>query len=483
MTAAAGRIESAGSSVKADSLVGQLREALGAGRVLTDAADMAPFLTDWRRRFTGAAEAVVFPATVRQAAAAVHACALHGASIVPQGGNTGLSGGATPDASRRNVVISTRRLCAVRAIDLSNDTITVEAGCTLQALRDAAQSAGRLFPLSLASQGSCTIGGNLATNAGGTQVLQFGNARDLTLGLEVVLADGSVWSGLRGLRKDNSGYDLKQLFIGSEGTLGLITAATLKLFAQPRGRLTALASVGSIGDAIALLRRMRSIAGPTLTAFELMSGECLRAVAAMAVPVRLPFHPPGPWNVLLEVSDYESEAHAETVIETGLDAAAGAPVGEAVLARSLADSDGLWRVREAIPEAQARSGGNVKHDISLPLDEMAGFVERTGRQLNDAFEWAQPVVFGHLGDGNLHYNVGCRPGVPAQRAFDHEDGINRIVYDAVQRCGGSFSAEHGLGQLKRSAAARFKPAIELELMRSVKNALDPSGRMNPGKML
>jgi FAD/FMN-containing dehydrogenase len=453
--------------VETDTLVGQLRKALGAGQVVTAAHDMAPFLTDWRHRYTGTAEAVVFPATAQQASLAIRACAQHGAAVVPQGGNTGLSGGATPEAGRRSIVVSTRRLCAIRALDLANDTVTVEAGCTLQALRDAAQSAGRLFPLSLAAQGSCTIGGNLATNAGGTQVLQFGNARDLTLGLEVVLADGSIWNGLRGLRKDNSGYDLKHLFIGSEGTLGLITAATLKLFALPRARLTAMACVAGIDDAIALLHRLRSIAGPTLTAFELMSGECLQAVSSMPAPVRLPFDPPGAWNVLVEVSDYESEAHAGALIETGLDRDAGAPVQQVVLARSLADSDRLWRVREAIPEAQARSGGNVKHDISLPLDAMAAFVQQTGQQLRDEYEWVQPVVF----------------GVAAQQAFDHEAGINRIVYDAVQRHGGSFSAEHGLGQLKRAAAVKYKSALELELMRSVKNALDPSGRMNPGKML
>jgi FAD/FMN-containing dehydrogenase len=296
-----------------------------------------------------------------------------------------------------------------------------------------------------------------------------------------VLADGSIWDGLRGLRKDNSGYDLKHLFIGSEGTLGIITAATLKLFARPRARLTALASVSSLGDAIVLLKRLRSVAGPTLTAFEVMSRECLRAVAAMAVPVRVPLDPPGEWNVLVEVSDYEGEVHAQEVIEAGLDAGRGAPVQQAIVASSIAESEGLWRLREAIPEAQARSGGNVKHDISLPLASMAEFVRDTHQRLQDEFAWAQPVVFGHLGDGNLHYNVGGKTGVAAQRAFEHEEAINRIVYDSVQRFGGSFSAEHGVGQLKRAAAARYKSPIEL--MRALKNALDPSGRMNPGKML
>jgi FAD/FMN-containing dehydrogenase len=460
-----------------------LNDAVGAAHVLTEHGDTAPFLTDWRRRFTGRADAVVLPATTAETAAVLLACSRHGAAVVPQGGNTGLSGGATPDADARSVVVCTRRMNRVREIDTFNDTITVEAGCTLQAVRDAAEAQARLFPLSLASQGSCTIGGNLATNAGGTQVLQFGNARELTLGLEVVLPDGQVWSGLRGLRKDNSGYDLKQYFIGAEGTLGVITAATLKLFAQPRCRLTALASVASVQAAVELLRRMRSVAGPGLTAFELMSAPSLQAVAATIPGRRLPIDPPGAWNVLVELSDQENEAHAQGLLEIGLDAAGGAPVEQAVLAGSLADAARLWQLRESIPEAQARAGGNVKHDISLPLSTIAEFVRDTDRRILREFDWAQPVVFGHLGDGNLHYNIGCRPGIAPSVAFDHEAPLNRIVYDAVQRCGGSFSAEHGLGQLKRDAALRYKSAVEIGLMRAIKNAVDPAGRMNPGKVL
>jgi FAD/FMN-containing dehydrogenase len=350
----------------------------------------------------------------------------------------------------------------IRQIDVEDDTITVEAGCTLQAVRDAAESAGRLFPLSLAAQGSCTIGGNLATNAGGTQVLQFGNARELALGLEVVL---------------------KQTFVGSEGTLGVITAATLKLFARPRSRLTALAGLQSIEDAVALLKRMRSVAGPALTAFELMSQDSLHPVASMLGLKRFPMEPMAPWTALLEISDHQDESHARSLLEAGLDATAGAPVIDAVLARTLAESDHLWRLREAIPEAQVRAGGNVKHDISLPVSSIAAFVRETGARLTQEFDWAQPMVFGHLGDGNLHYNVGCRASIPAQTAFDHESALNEIVYEAVFRRGGSFSAEHGLGQLKLAAAARYKSAIERALMRSIKDALDPRGRMNPGKML
>jgi FAD/FMN-containing dehydrogenase len=470
-------------AVSTPPLIAQLIDAVGPTQVLTGAADMAPFLTDWRNRFTGRADAVVLPATTAEAAAAVRACSRHSAAVVTQGGNTGLCGGATPAQEGRSVVLSTRRMNRILEIDPRNDTITVQAGCTLQAVQDAARDAGRLFPLSLAAQGSCTIGGNLATNAGGTQVLRYGNTRDLALGLEVVLADGRVWEGLRGLRKDNTGYDLKQAFIGSEGTLGVITAATLKLFATPRSRLTALAGLESIEGAIALLQRMRSIAGPTLTAFELMSRESLHPVAAVLGLKRFPFEPLTPWLVLLEISDHEDEQHALALLERGLDADAGAPVVEAALGHSLAASEQLWRLRETIPEAQARAGGNVKHDISLPLARISDFVQETGERLARRFDWAQVLVFGHLGDGNLHYNVGPSPGESPQKVFDHEQALNEIVYDAVAARGGSLSAEHGLGQLKRDMAARYKSPIELELMRAIKFAVDPDGRMNPGKLL
>ncbi len=465
------------------SFIAQLTGAVGPRNVLIEPGDMAPFLTDWRRRFTGRADAVVLPATTRETADVVLACVRHGTAIVTQGGNTGLCGGATPAPDGHSIVLNTRRMNRVLEVDPENDTITVQAGCTLQAVRDAAQDAGRLFPLSLAAQGSCTIGGNLATNAGGTQVLRYGNARELALGLEIVLPSGQVWNGLRGLRKDNSGYDLKQLFIGSEGTLGVITAATLKLFPLPRSCVTALAGLESVESAIVLLQRMRSIAGPTLTAFELMSRESLQPVAAVLGLTRFPFEPLTPWVVLLELSDHQDEPHARSLLEAGLDPDAGAPIVDAVVSRSLAESEQLWRLRETIPEAQARAGGNVKHDISLPLRHMSDFVRDANERLARQFDWAQPAVFGHLGDGNLHYNVGCRAGVSPQTAFDHEQALNAIVYDAVAQYRGSFSAEHGLGQLKREAAARYKSAIELELMRSVKLALDPDGRMNPGKLL
>jgi FAD/FMN-containing dehydrogenase len=466
-------------------LLDHLRDVVGAPQVLTAAADMAPYLTDWRKRYTGAAQAVVRPGTTAEVAAVVRACAESDAPIVPQGGNTGLVGGGTPDATGRAVVLSLARMNRVREIDTANDTITAEAGCILQAVQEAALARGRLFPLSLAAEGSATLGGNLSTNAGGTQVLRYGNARDLTLGLEVVLASGEIWPGLRGLRKDNTGYDLKQLFIGAEGTLGVITAATLKLYPLPRARLTALAAVVSLASAVALLDRARAAAGSTLTGFELMSAECMRRVARELPQVRLPLPPTAaPWFALLELSDHEDEAHAANVLERLLQAAFDAGEAcDAVVARSLAEARALWQIRESIPEAQVRAGGNVKHDIALPVSRIAGFVAATDAALQAAFPWIQPVVFGHLGDGNLHYNMAVRDGHPVSVAFAHEAQINRIVHDAVAAAGGSISAEHGLGQMKREEVRRHKPEIELRMMRAVKQALDPRGLMNPGKLL
>lgn len=465
-------------------LVGELRAAIGSAHVLTDDADTAPYLTDWRKRYRGRALAVARPATTDEVARVVRLCAAARAPMVPQGGNTGLVGGATPDASGRAVVVCLRRLNRVRAIDADNDTITVEAGCVLQAIQQAAAEHDRLFPLSLAAEGSATIGGNLSTNAGGTAVLRYGNARELALGLEVVLADGQIWDGLRGLRKDNTGYDLKDLFIGAEGTLGIITAAVLKLYPKPRAQATALAALPSLAAAVDLLERARAAAGATLTGFELMSDACLATVAAELPHLSQPLQGRAPWFVLIELSDHESETHATATLESLLGAAIEAGVaGDAVVAQSLVEARALWALREGIPEAQARSGGNVKHDIALPISAIPGFVERTNAALAARFAWIRPYTFGHLGDGNLHYNFGTQPGVPIAQAFAEEATINRIVHDAVAACGGSISAEHGLGQLKRGEIARYKSPVELALMRRIKQALDPLGLMNPGKVL
>jgi len=464
-------------------LLQALAAAVGEANVLTgDAAQ--PYLTDWRNRYRGRAQAVVRPGSTAEVAAVVRACGEARAPMVPQGGNTGLVGGGTPDDSGNAVVVSLQRLNRVRSIDTANDTITVEAGCVLQAVQEAARQHRRLFPLSLAAEGSATIGGNLATNAGGTQVLRYGNARDLALGLEVVLADGEIWNGLRGLRKDNTGYDLKHLFIGAEGTLGIITAATLKLYPLPAAQMTALAALPSIDAATRLLERARAAAGSALTAFEVMGRITLQHAVDTLPRLRAPLPLTQPWFALLEVSDAESEAHAATVFERLLAESLDAgDVVDAAVARSLAEAQALWQLREGIPEAHARRGGNVKHDISLPVSRIAEFVEDTNAALRRRFSWIEPIVFGHLGDGNLHYNMGTVPGTPIDVAFAHEREINDLVNDAVHARGGSISAEHGLGQLKREAITRYKPPPELEMMRRIKRALDPLGLMNPGKVI
>jgi len=459
-----------------------------AGRLLTEAADLEPFLVDWRRRYFGRALAVAMPDTVDDVAAVVRWCAEQRVAIVPQGGNTGLSGAATPDDTGRSIVLSLARLKRVRAVDTVNDSITVEAGCTLAEVRAAAQAAGRLFPLSLPSEGSCTIGGNLSTNAGGAAVLRYGNARELCLGLEVVTADGEIWNGLRGLRKDNTGYDLRDLFVGSEGTLGVITAATLKLYPQPAAQVTAMAALDGAHAALRLLGMARSALGSSLTAFELISELCIELVQRHFPGHRRPFAQASPYYVLLETSDSESEQHASAGFEALMQRALEAGVvRDAVVATSGAQSRALWALRELISEAQALTGKNIKHDISVPISSIADFVEQTNARLEARFPGIRMVVFGHLGDGNLHYNV----SPPADRCGPQDEAgflalqpaINRVTHDAVNAFQGSISAEHGLGQLRRDESARYKSAVEMALMRRVKQAFDPSGIMNPGKVL
>lgn len=465
-------------------LIATLREIVAPENVLVEQRDVEPYLIDWRKRYRGSALAVVRPGDTTAVARVAAACAAARAPMVAQGGNTGLVGGGTPDASGSAVVISLQRMNRIRAVDRENDTMTVEAGCVLQALQEAARGHDRLFPLSLAAQGSATIGGNLATNAGGTQVLRYGNTRDLTLGLEVVLASGEVWNGLRALRKDNTGYDLKQLFIGSEGTLGIITAATLKLFALPRAQVTAFAALPSLPDAARLLERARARAGASLTACEVMAAGCIGRALHELPQLRAPLPLQWPWFALLEISDHESEAHAAGLLEALLEEAIESGcVADSVVATSGGQAKSLWQVREAIPEAHAKAGGNVKHDISLPVSSIPEFVASTNAALAARFPWIEPAVFGHLGDGNLHYNMGTRQGTPIATAFAHESEINEIVHDAVVQRGGSISAEHGIGQLKRATLPRYKSALEMKLMLAVKQALDPLNLMNPGKML
>lgn len=464
--------------------IDQCRAAIGAPHVLTEAADMAGYLTDWRRRFTGRARAVLRPGSTEEVAALVRLCSQFEVPIVPQGGNTGLVLGSVPDQRGDAVVLSLARMNRVRALDTINNTITVEAGCILQQVQDTAAEAGRLFPLSLAAEGSCTIGGNLATNAGGTAVLRYGNMRELCLGLEVVTPQGEVWDGTRGLRKDNTGYDLRDLYIGAEGTLGVITAATLKLFPRPRAQLTALAAIDSPESALRLLELVQKGCGPALTAFELMSDFCLRLVTKHFPDMRVPFAQAHAQYVLLELSDSESEEHANALLESVIGSALEQEIiADAVVASSLAQSRALWNLREHIPLAQAEEGKNIKHDISVPISHIADFIRTTDALLLQQFPGTRMVTFGHLGDGNLHYNVSPPESMDPDAFIVRQEEINRVVHDSVHRFGGSISAEHGIGSLKRDEIRLYKSEIELRLMHHIKQALDPAGIMNPGKVL
>jgi FAD/FMN-containing dehydrogenase len=468
------------------SVLKQLQDIVGAEQVLTGEA-MTPYLVDWRGRYRGQALAVLRPASTQEVAAVVKVCVSTKTPIVPYGGNTSMCGGATPDETGHAVVICLARLNKVRSIDTDNDTMTVEAGCILQSVQEAARGADRLFPLSLAAEGSCTIGGNLATNAGGTQVLRYGNTRDLALGLEVVTAEGEIWNGLRGLRKDNTGYDLRDLFIGSEGTLGIITAATLKLYPLPVAQRTAMLALNSLEDAITVLSRARAGFGASLTGFEVMMGPVLQAVVKLFPQQRLPFEGPSaqsPWFALLELSDSESAEHAQARFEAVLGAAIeDGLVTDAAIAENIAQSKAMWHLRESIPLAEAELGKSIKHDVSIPISSIGTFVKVTNAALQQRFPGIQHIVFGHLGDGNLHYNVARAPNQTEQELLASQYDVYQLVHDSVHAHAGSISAEHGVGQLKRDELTRYKSALELKLMKQIKTALDPHGLMNPGKVL
>ncbi|KPF66862.1 hydroxyacid dehydrogenase [beta proteobacterium AAP99] len=469
-----------------EGVLAALAEIVGTANVITG-ADAAPYLTDWRKRFTGAALAVVRPATAEEVARVVRLTARHGLAVVPQGGNTGLCGGATPDAGSRNIVLSTSRLNRVRSVDVLNNTMILEAGVPLAHAQEAAREAGRLFPLSLAAEGSATIGGNLSTNAGGTQVLRYGNARELCLGLEVVTAEGEIWSGLNALRKNNTGYDLRDLFIGAEGTLGVITAACVKLFPRPQSEGTALVALRSVENALALLDLAQQHAASTLTGFELFSDFCLSLVERHFSDHRSPFAARHDWHVLIEISNHQAAESASTLLEHLLETALAAGlIEDAVIAQSGTQAAELWELREHISEAQAAEGKNIKHDISVPISRIAEFVRETDALLAQRFPGMRMVTFGHLGDGNLHYNVsapGFGSGQDDGSFITMQPAVYETVHDQVHRYGGSVSAEHGIGQLKRSELLRYKSPVELALMRRIKQALDPDNRMNPGKVL
>ena len=462
----------------------RLRGVVGDAGLVTDPAGMRGYLTDWRGAYSGTAALVVRPGSTAEVAAVVRICREDGVALVPQGGNTGLCGGAVPDTSGRQVVLSLDRMRRIRAVDPVNQTITAEAGAVLQSVQEAAAAVGRLFPLSLGAEGSCTIGGNLSTNAGGTGVLRYGTMRDLTLGLEVVLPDGEVWHGLRGLRKDNTGYDLKQLFIGAEGTIGVITAAVLKLFPAVRSRATAWVALPSVGAAVELIGVFQELCGDRLTGFEVMSRQSVDLVLRHQAGARDLFAVVHSWYALVELSDTLPDAALDELLERGLAEAFDRSAAEdAVVASSPSQVAGLWALREGISEAQNHEGPSLKHDVTVPISSIAAFVERTDRALSDAVPGIRIVTYGHIGDGNLHYNLSKPEGSRDDDFRARADELARIVYDSTRSSDGSISAEHGLGQSKAGIIADYKDAYELQLMRGVKELFDPAGLMNPGKVL
>jgi FAD/FMN-containing dehydrogenase len=462
----------------------RIKAVVGPKGYTTDPAEIAPHCQSWRDNWHGWAPMVVKPANVGEVAAVVAICAESGTPIVPQGGNTGLTGGGQPHASGNEIIVSTSRMNKVREIDTLNNTMTVEAGCILADLQAAAADADRLFPLSLAAEGSCQIGGNLSTNAGGTQVLRYGNARNLVLGLEVVLPDGRIWHGLRGLRKDNTGYDLKQLFVGAEGTLGMITAAVLTLFPRPTEVQTALVAVPDPQAALSLLGRATETIGEQVTAFELIQRRAIDFVLRHIPDVSDPMAAAYPWYVLMEISGQGAPDSLRTAVETILtEALEGDEVLDAVLAGNQAQGQALWKIRESIPEAQNHEGQSVKHDVSVPLSRIAEFIERADLALAAAYPGVRGVAFGHIGDGNIHYNPAQPPDSDGAVFAAEYGAINRIVHDLITELNGSISAEHGLGQLRRDEARRYKSSVEMDLMQTVKSALDPDNIMNPGKVV
>jgi D-lactate dehydrogenase (cytochrome) len=473
-------------SAIAPELLNQLKMTVGAGGWLDKPADLEPYLTEWRGLYRGATPLLVAPATTAEVVAVLRLCAAHGVAVVPQGGNTGLVGGAVPglNPQRPEILLSTSRLNRIRAIDRDNFTVTVEAGVVLADLQAAVAAVGLYFPLSLAAEGSCQIGGNISTNAGGTNVVRFGNTRELVLGLEVVLPDGRLFDGLSGLRKDNTGYALEQLFIGAEGTLGVVTAATLKLFPQPRSMATAWLAVTNPAAAVQVYAAARQRIGDEVVAFELLPRVAVDMVVEALPGTRDPLPETDAWYVLLEFAGAREQAELDAQLETFLAAAlADGLLADAVLAHSDAQRRDFWRVRHGISEAQKSAGASIKHDVSVPITRMPEFLERADALVQAVVPGIRPVAFGHLGDGNLHYNlsqpVAMEPGDFLARWVE----LSEQVHSLAAELGGSFSAEHGVGVLKTAEMKRLKSPVEIELMREIKLALDPQGIMNPGKIL
>lgn len=457
---------------------------VGAHNALTDPADILPHIREPRDRFHGMSSLVLKPANAREVSDILKLASDTGTPVIPQGGNTGLVGGQVPSEPGGEIVICLSRLNRIRAIDDRSNTMVAEAGVVLEAARKAAANANRLFALSLASQGSCQIGGNLSSNAGGTQVLAYGNARELCLGLEVVLPTGEILDDLRELKKDNTGYDLKNLFIGAEGTLGIITAAVLKLHAKPKGRSVAWVGLKSPDAALQLFTQVLDSAGAMLTGFELIQRRALDFVLEQMPGAREPLDGQWPWYVLMELSSGHSAADAHANAETVLGGAMEAGIArDVVLSQSLAQERLFWNLREAMSHAQRAQGGSIKHDISVPVAAVPAFIKRGDQLVEAIVPGARVVCFGHMGDGNLHYNVSQPVDADREAFLDQWEEVNAAVHDLVLEMGGSISAEHGIGQLKRRELARTAPPIALDLMRRIKRAFDPAGIMNPGKVI
>ena len=471
-------------TARAPAPLDRIRAVVGDQGIVTDAAELEPYIVDWRGFYRGSTPAVVRPASTAEVAEVVKICAGTRTPIVPQGGNTGMCGGATPSPEGNELILCLGRMNRIREIDPLNNTVTAEAGCILANIQEAAVAADRLFPLSLGAEGSCQIGGNLATNAGGVNVLRYGNARELTLGLEVVLPDGRVLEGLRGLRKDNTGYDLKDIFVGSEGTLGVITAAVLKMFPRPRTVVTALAAVPDPAAAVALLGLLRSECGESISAFELMSRLCVEIVFRHIPGTRDPFSAAHQWYVLAELADANEQGALHAAFERAMARAVERElVIDAVIAGAESQRQSLWRIRESIPEASRSEGMLYRHDISVSVSRIPDFIGTAAGALEQKFPGVRIICFGHLGDGNLHYNAFVAGRSRDDPAHVAATDVNRVVHDVVHTFGGSFSAEHGIGQSKKGELANYKSPVEIELMRMLKRTLDPQGIMNPGKVL
>ena len=464
--------------------LGELKTAVGEGSWLESPDAVAPYLTDFRRLYQGSAALVLLPRTVDEVARILRICNREETAVVPHGGNTSYCGGATPDDTGTEIVLSLRRLNRVRQVDAADYSMTVEAGCTLAEAQAAAREADRLFPLSLGSEGTAQIGGNLSTNAGGTAVLRYGMMRDLVLGLEVVLADGRVLEGLKSLRKDNTGYDVKSLFVGAEGTLGVITAACLKLFPQPADTATALAGLDSPQHALDLLARLRTAAGDQVTSFELMPRLAVELTVKHVPGVADPLEQNTPWHLLIELSSPNPQQGLLSLLTATLeDAAAAGTIKDAMFAASMAQAQAMWKLRESVPEAQRRHGASLKHDVSVPVSAIPTLIEEGSALVRRLAPEGDVVSYGHAGDGNLHFNVSQKPDADLESFVARGPVLELAMFDLVESLGGSISAEHGIGRLKAAEFARRADPVELAVMHELKRALDPKGIMNPGKVL